>query len=65
MQTSVILCCKVVLPGIGSGKDVSPVIVVLVLILATAGEVVVTMDTTTELSGTDEEDKREPQSDYL
>ena len=46
-------------PGIGSGKDVSPVIVVLVLILATAGKVVVTMDTTTELSGAVEEDKRE------
>ena len=63
MRTSVILCYKVVLPGIGSGKDVSPVIVVLVLILATAGEVVVTMDTSTELSGAIEEDKRE-QSDY-
>ena len=62
MQTSVI-CCKVVLPGIGSGKDVSPVIVVLVLILAAAGEIVTTMDTTTELSRTGEEDKRE-QSDY-
>ena len=32
--------------------------------VVTAGEVTVTMDTTTELSGTDEEDKRE-QSDYL
>ena len=58
MQTSVILCCKVVLPGIGSGKDVSPVIVVLVLILAAAGEVVTTMDTTTELSRTYEEVER-------
>ena len=36
---------------------------ILVVILVTAGEVAVTMDTTTELSGTDEEDKRE-QSDY-
>ena len=30
----------------------------------TAGEVTATMDTTTELSGTDEEDKRE-QNDYF
>ena len=44
-------------------KYVSPIIFVLVIILVTAGEVAVTMDTTTELSGTDEEDKRE-QSDY-
>ena len=34
-----------------------------VLILVTTGAVVVTMDTAKELSGTDEEDKRE-QSDY-
>ena len=61
MRISVILCYKVVLPGIGSGIDVSPVI--LVLMLATAGEVVVAMDTTTKLSGAIEEDKRE-QSDY-
>ena len=60
---SVILCCKVVLHGFGCCKDVSPVIVVIVLILATAGKVVVTMDTTTELSGAVKEDKRE-QSDY-
>jgi len=42
---------------------VSPIIVVFVIILVTAGEVAVTMDTTTELPGTDKEDKREP-SDY-
>ena len=36
---------------------------IIVIILVTTGEVAVTMDTTTELSGTDEEDKR-GQSDY-
>ena len=42
----------------------SPIIIVaFVITLVTAGEVAVTMDTTTELSGTGKEDKRE-QSDY-
>jgi len=43
-------------PSYACGKDVSPIIVVLVL---TGREVAITMDTTTELSGTDEEDKSE------
>jgi len=44
-------------------KDLFSIIIVLALILVTTRGVAVTMDTTTELSGTDEEDKRE-QSDY-
>ena len=39
-------------------------VLVLCHCVVTAGEVTATMDTTTELSGTDEEDKRE-QNDYF